>query len=407
MDYGVDVLQKARNFIKDSTCINKCYRNLKFNHSCLRENVLPSFQFSPPIRSSRGFRLARKHGFDFLKLRITECHVTIKLKNLSCAKILEVLRQSISCNDFNSLLAYDRQKQHSISLKIMKLHEDKLNRLIQAKLSSKTKFSKQKERWVKNESKRILSFHEKKVLERGLNFVIAPKTLPVMSIASAVEKGLKPLGCSPSVDIARAKITQILSNWRPPTPNLTEEEFKALKQLQQDKTITILKSDKGNATVVMDKNDYEEKMLMLLADNKTYERIDSKINPLKSIEKELNKLLWKFVKEEKITSPVYSMLKCIKGVTPKIYGLPKVHKVNLPLRPIVAFVGSPTYNLSKFLINVLSPLLKQTYCVKNSAQFVNIVNDLRCNNSHCCVSFDVVSLFTFIPTSDVFMGCHV
>ena len=192
-----------------------------------------------------------------------------RLKNLSCAKILEALRQSISCNDFNSLLAYDRQKQHSISLKIKKLHEDKLNRLIQAKSSSKTKFSEQKKQWVKNESKRILSFREKKVLERGLNFAIAPKTLLVMSIASAVEKGSKPLGNSPSVDTARAKITQILSNWRPPIPNLTEEEFKALKHLQQDKTITILKSAKGNATVVMDKNDYEEKMLMLLADNKT------------------------------------------------------------------------------------------------------------------------------------------
>ena len=109
-----------------------------------------------------------------------------------------------------------------------------------------------------------------------------------MNITSAVEKGLKPLGNSPLVHIARAKITQILSNWRPCTPNLTEEEFKALKLLQQDKTITILKSDKGNVTVVMDKNDYEEKMLMLLADNKIYERIDSKVNLLKSIEKELN-----------------------------------------------------------------------------------------------------------------------
>ena len=144
-----------------------------------------------------------------------------------------------------------------------------------------------------------------------------------MNITSAVEKGLKPLGNFPSVDIARAKITKILSNWRPLTPDLTEEEFKALKQFQQDKTITILKSDKGNATVVMDKNDYEEKMLMLLADNNTYKRIDSKVNPLKSIQKELNKLLWQLVKEEKITSPVYSTLKCIKGVTPKIYGLPK------------------------------------------------------------------------------------
>ena len=61
----------------------------------------------------------------------------------------------------------------------------------------------------------------------------------------------------------------------------------------------ILKSEKGNVTVVMEKIDYEEKMLMLLADNKTYERINSKVNPLKSIEKELNKLLWQLVKEEK------------------------------------------------------------------------------------------------------------
>ena len=187
-----------------------------------------SLQFSPTIRSSCGFRLARKQGFDFLKLMISECHVTIKLKNSSSAKILEVLRQSIFGNDFNLLLAYDRQKQHSISLKVKKLHEDKFNRLIQAKSSSKTKCSKQKQQWVKNKSKRVLLFHEKKVLR---NFAIALKTLPVMNISSAVEKGLKPLGNSPSVVIARAKITQILSNWRPPTPNLTEEEFKALKQL--------------------------------------------------------------------------------------------------------------------------------------------------------------------------------
>ena len=34
-------------------------------------------------------------------------------------------------------------------------------------------------------------------------------------------------------------------------------------------------------------------------------------------------------------------------------------------------------------------------------QLVNMVNDLRCNNLHCFVSFDVVSLFTSIPTNDV------
>ena len=50
---------------------------------------------------------------------------------------------------------------------------------------------------------------------------------------------------------------------------------------------------------------------------------------------------------------------------------------------------------------LLSPLLKKTYSVKNSAQFADIVNDLRCNSLHCFVSFDVVIFFTSIFTSDV------
>ena len=74
----------------------------------------------------------------------------------------------------------------------------------------------------------------------------------------------------------------------------------------------------------------KKKRLMLLADNKTYERNDSKVNPLKSIEKELNKLLWKFVKEEKITSPVYSMLKCIKGVTRDVAAAPQTPQLGGP-----------------------------------------------------------------------------
>ena len=120
------------------------------------------------------FNQQESMAFIFLKLRITECHVTFKLKNSSCTIILEVLQESIFCNDFNLLLAYDHQKQHSISLKIKKLHKDKLNQLIQAKSLSKTKFSKQKQQWVKNKKNTLI--YKKKVLERGLNFAIAPKT---------------------------------------------------------------------------------------------------------------------------------------------------------------------------------------------------------------------------------------
>ncbi|KAG8239164.1 hypothetical protein J437_LFUL018652, partial [Ladona fulva] len=38
---------------------------------------------------------------------------------------------------------------------------------------------------------------------------------------------------------------------------------------------------------------------------------------------------------------------------PRLYGLPKVHKEGVPLRPIVSQIDAPTYQLAKFLANSL------------------------------------------------------
>ena len=60
---------------------------------------------------------------------------------------------------------------------------------------------------------------------------------------------------------------------------------------------------------------------------------------------------------------------------PRIYGLPEVHKLNVPLRPIVSFVNSPTYSFSKFLCKIVSPLLKNTYTVSNSIEFADLIRN--------------------------------
>ena len=49
------------------------------------------------------------------------------------------------------------------------------------------------------------------------------------------------------------------------------------------------------------------------------------------------------------------------------YGVPKIHKGGNPPRPIVSFLTSPTYNLSKHLAKVLGPLVGNTLsAVRNS-----------------------------------------
>lgn len=45
--------------------------------------------------------------------------------------------------------------------------------------------------------------------------------------------------------------------------------------------------------------------------------------------------------------------------TPLRYGLPKVHKPNIPLRPTDFACDSPTGNISKFVAHVMQPLPKQ------------------------------------------------
>ena len=56
-----------------------------------------------------------------------------------------------------------------------------------------------------------------------------------------------------------------------------------------------------------------------------------------------------------------------RGSNPsRIYGLPKLHKTGVPLRPIVSAIGSYTYELSKYLNEIIKPLMHNKFTVKGS-----------------------------------------
>ena len=86
-----------------------------------------------------------------------------------------------------------------------------------------------------------------------------------------------------------------------------------------------------------------------------------------------------------------------------MYGLPKIHKDGVPLRPIISQIGSYTYDLAKFLVPILSPLMKNEYSVKDSFAFVNELSSVQ--NAPYMSSFDVVSLFTNIPLEETVDIC--
>ncbi|BHF82693.1 hypothetical protein SprV_0802583200 [Sparganum proliferum] len=84
--------------------------------------------------------------------------------------------------------------------------------------------------------------------------------------------------------------------------------------------------------------------------------------------------------------------------TPRFYGLPKVHKANVSLRPIVSLRGTPTYGLAKWMFGRLKFLAEGSPTTVTSAyHFFERIKHLKLEPDESMVSFDVVSLFTSIP----------
>ena len=239
------------------------------------------------------------------------------------------------------------------------------------------------------------------LLEKGLNFAVTPYAISHSEFVSSVEKGLQNVKNVDKVALAISKIAQILKNFKLPPKNITTAEVQVLKELRSDPIKKIINSDKGNAIVILDSNTYDKKMLDMLLDPEVYSSISLNSNPISTIQKEVNQILNQFAKDQKIAVSVYSHLKCDKGVTSKMYGLPKIHQESDPLRPIVSFVGSPLYNLSKFLIDIFLPIVNLEFCVKNSSQFIHKISRVKLNPDECMVSFDVVSLFMSVPINEV------
>ena len=244
-------------------------------------------------------------------------------------------------------------------------------------------------------SKRELTNAEESVLRYGLNFAVTPKIVQKLDIISAIEKGIHHLPKS-LANIIRSKVVNTLNTYKTPEPNLSSEDFKTLKGLAKRDNLIITRADKGNCTVILDKDDYEEKILRLLAGNNTY--LQLKRNPTKSLERNVNKYIYDLFKNDLLSQREYYLFHSCDAYTPHIYGLLKVHKPGAPLRPIVSFINSPLYNLSKFFTKILSPLAGRTgHTVKNFYEFANTITGLKLDGDECIVSFDVVLLFPKIP----------
>ena len=190
------------------------------------------------------------------------------------------------------------------------------------------------------------------------------------------------------------------------SPIFTKDDVNTIKSLAADKSIVVTRPDKGRGVVLLNRSDYVNKIEGILSDTSKFKIVSASIHKtIVQLEDKINRFLTKLKKFGMINESLYNELfvsGCLPGV---LYGLPKIHKIGVPIRPIFSACGTPAYKLAKFLVPLLSKLTMNEYTVSSSHEFVKSLSGIESNENMYMVSYDVESLFTNIPLQETINIC--
>ena len=398
--HGREVVKGLRELEKTTKKIANWKNHRHFNVLCVHSNVTPpSIRLKSSVKGEAAQKILRKTEKKLLNVRIRQCNYTINK--------LEEGKSEIENKLFEQLSAWEKQEvsdfiahAHNWTFdKTKTRHREKFERLKEKSEKQDTcneeKYKNITNRWVVNLSDVRLEPEANSLLRKGLNFAVTPNRLPVDEFITATEvacRHLKPA----DADSLRSDVVKTLKSFRKPPPNISLKERKALESLKKNKDIMILGADKGRATVIMNTKDYKNKIEDLLKDENTYEAL--KKDPTNIYKSKLINILRDWRNNKRISDTLYHRLYPTSDLPPRFYGLPKIHKNNVPLRPIVSSIGNITQETSKYLTQVLSPLVgKNPHFIKNSADFVKKISNLEVPPGRKMISYDVSALFTSIP----------
>ena len=392
----------------------------RFLLRCLDNNIIPvSLKLRSNLKTPKAIQIIRKTERALLNERIRMINNTIELHNHVKDTCIDDLSKALKQEDMEECKKFMVNIREDRHFKTMAQQKSKLERLERkneditgghtnrymykqsgtknlgvtwttATATTKTVTQNLRSRWVINMSKEPLTEAQENLLAYGPNFAITPRNPPIGEYIAAVEQTCQKMAHGEAEEL-RAEVKAVFKKTLHPKANITREEQKAMKELKKDTNRVILTADKGSCLVVMDKEEYIHKAQDLLKEN-TYRVIPE--DPTNKQKNKLILLLKKIKNEGGINEEKYKNMYPTGAGISKFYGLPKVHKAGVPLRPIVSSRGSVTYNTSKELARVLKPLAgRSTFSVQNTMDFVEQVKNIRLQPQEYIISYDVKALY--------------
>ena len=260
--YSQSTLKRIRKFEKLDYRLRKAELDLEFLLRCRDSNVIPNFlNFRVSSHYLKASLTYRQCQLKLLQEEIRHKKSDIRVLKKEFNSSHSSLQHEISFIDFAHVSSLFLRSNNRILASKSAIQQKKLSNLVKSSTSmhdpSKVIF---------NFSKYELSDCEKRLLAKALNFNLPFKHLDYTDYLVNFElfyRNIHNLGILSNEDLDFVKTRTkeaALSSYRNYNNNvpqhLFKEEFLALKDLRKNKNIVILKSDKGNSFMVVDKADY-------------------------------------------------------------------------------------------------------------------------------------------------------
>lgn len=327
--YGEDVYRLIRCLEASRKKKARLLCSLTFLLRCRDNGVIPRF-----LRQKRCFNTASSHRIynrmesALLRERIHQTRRELAFNDSTLMSLHLQVSSILSRQDWEKVDRITYSSMISTSNQATTRQKKKFDNC--SKLQSTT--ANDPKHIVINLSDYQLSENETTVLAKGANFAVIPSTIPTEDIIANIEAGIRHVsGCA--AEEIRRECARVLQRAKPPKSNLSGAEKAALKTLNNNKEIVISTADKGNATVIMNVWDYQRKISELL-DPASYRKLPS--DPTSRLIRKTNQL----IKQSSIPVEKQRQLINTEAQPPRLYGLPKVHKPEVPLRPIVSAIYS-------------------------------------------------------------------
>ncbi|KFD50085.1 hypothetical protein M514_09045, partial [Trichuris suis] len=219
-----------------------------------------------------------------------------------------------------------------------------------------------------------------------------------LHIIASFEYDLSSIEQNRVAEIKSAVANLLLRHQFTQTRNLHHSDIRTLRNLRANNERIITKANKGNVVVVLDRSTNTDKMNRLL---KSSIHCPLRSDPTDCTRKALRSLLLDYAeesKEEKISILTNHLKYSSSFKCPELYGLPKIHKPDMPFRPIVSSIQSITRRFSSYLKGIIQPLVgNRGSTIINCKTFIEQIRLFTPSSTDILLSYDVKDLFTSIP----------